>query len=80
MLTGIQGHLKNAIGQCPSSSEAIAGPDPAVEGIDLTIEVIDLTLDVEHCAICSNDLGQGQGYVTRMFVFTTCGCVWYSAR
>jgi hypothetical protein len=73
MLTGIQGHLKNAIGQCPSSSEAIAGPDPAVEGIDLT-------LDVEHCAICSNDLGQGQGYVSRMFAFTTCGCVWYSAR
>ena len=66
--------------QFPSSSEAIEGPDPALEVIDLTIEVIDLTVDVEHCAICSNVLGQGQGYVSRMFVFTTCGCVWYSTQ
>jgi hypothetical protein len=71
---------KRHCGQCPSSSEATAGPDPAVEGIDLTVEVIDLTLDVKHCAICSNVLGQGQGYVSRIFVFTTCGCVWYSTR
>ena len=71
---------KRHCGQHPSFSEAITGPDPAVEVIDLTIEVIDLTVDVEHCAICSNVLGQGQGYVSRMFVFTTCGCVWYSTR
>ncbi|KAG4423562.1 hypothetical protein IFR04_003244 [Cadophora malorum] len=66
---------KRHCGQSPSFSEAIPGRDPAVEVIDLTIEVIDLTVDVEHCAICSNVLGQGQGYVSRMFVFTTCGCV-----
>ncbi|KAH8650311.1 hypothetical protein BGZ60DRAFT_520537 [Tricladium varicosporioides] len=59
---------KRHCGQCPSSPEAIAGPDPAVE-------VIDLTIDIEHCAICSNVLGQGQGYVSHMFAFTTCGCV-----
>jgi hypothetical protein len=56
--------------QHPSSSEASAGPDAAAE-------VIDLTVDVEHCAICSNVLGDGQGDVARMFVFSTCGCVCY---
>ncbi|PVH72521.1 hypothetical protein DL98DRAFT_539126 [Cadophora sp. DSE1049] len=66
---------KRHCGQSPSFSEAIAGRDPAVEVIDLTIEVIDLTVDVEHCAICPNVLGHGQGYVSRMFVFTICGCV-----
>ncbi|KAL5328192.1 hypothetical protein ACEPPN_001688 [Leptodophora sp. 'Broadleaf-Isolate-01'] len=73
---------KRHYGQSPSFSEAIPGRDPAVEVIDLTIEVIDLTIevidltvDVEHCTICSNVLGQGQGYVSRMFVFTICGCV-----
>jgi hypothetical protein len=35
-----------------SSSEVIKGPDPA-------LEVINLTVNVEHCAICSNVLGQG---------------------
>ena len=42
---------KRHCGQCPSSSEAIVGPDPAVEVIDLTIEVIALAVEVEHCAI-----------------------------
>ncbi|KAF4635542.1 hypothetical protein G7Y89_g2548 [Cudoniella acicularis] len=54
---------KRHYGQSPSSSKASARPDPATEVIDLTIEVIDLTVDVEHCAICSNVLRQGQGYV-----------------
>jgi hypothetical protein len=38
-------------------------------------EVIDLTVNIEHCAICSNVLGQGDGSAARMFVFATCRCV-----
>ncbi|KAH7418753.1 hypothetical protein BKA64DRAFT_701255 [Cadophora sp. MPI-SDFR-AT-0126] len=66
---------KRHCGQSASFSEAIARQDPTVEIIDLTIEVIDLTVNVEHCAICPNILGHGQGYISRMFAFTTCGCV-----
>jgi hypothetical protein len=38
-------------------------------------EFIDLTVNVEHCALCSNVLGQGDGHAARIFVFATCCCV-----
>jgi hypothetical protein len=46
-----------------------------MEVIDLIIEVVDLTVDVKYCAICLNILGQGQGYVLRMFIFITYGYI-----
>jgi hypothetical protein len=38
-------------------------------------DIIDLTANTEHCAICSNVLGQGDGHAARMFVFAICRCV-----
>jgi hypothetical protein len=39
------------------------------------LEVIDLTDNTEHCALCSNILGEGDDYTARIFVFGTCRCV-----
>jgi hypothetical protein len=47
---------KRYCNQFLSSSEAIAGLDPAVEVIDLTIEVIDLTIEVIDLTIEVIDL------------------------
>ena len=39
------------------------------------LNIIDLTTNTEHCALCPNVLGEGDGIKDSMFVFTSCGCV-----
>jgi hypothetical protein len=36
---------------------------------------IDLTLEVEHCAICSIELGRGSGKAGLVYVLKDCRCV-----
>lgn len=36
---------------------------------------IDLTLEVEHCAICSIELGEGSGKAGLVYVLKDCRCV-----
>ena len=50
---------------------------PATKSTAPVREVIDLTVNIEHCAICSNVLGQGDEHAARMFVFANCRCVCY---
>ena len=38
-------------------------------------ELVDLTDTTEHCAICTNALGQGNNDIARMFILNTCRCV-----
>jgi hypothetical protein len=42
---------------------------------EVTRLVFDLTVETEHCAICSNVLGQGNDHKSRIFALGTCGCV-----
>lgn len=73
-------HAKDIVDLTFSDSEEVdtrsRAPQPATtSGVSVRRLVFDLTVETEHCAICSNVLGQGSGYMSRMFAFETCGCV-----
>ena len=73
-------HAKDNIDLTFSDSEEVGtrsyAPQPAAgSGVSVRRLVFDLTVETEHCAICSNVLGQGSDYMSRIFAFETCGCV-----
>lgn len=37
--------------------------------------ILDLTVETEQCVLCSRVLGSGTDHLSRIFLFTACGCV-----
>lgn len=72
-------HVKNIIDPIFSDNEEVGTQSrpsqPAIRSVLIRRLVFDLTVEIEHCAICSNVLNEGSDYMSRMFVFETCGCV-----